>query len=81
MMRQEGLRYRDAAVITGDLPGYSGEIARQFEESGIPYFMDDKKNILDNPMAELIRSALDAVRRDLDYESAFRPRPWLVPGQ
>ena len=72
MMRQEGLRYRDAAVITGDLPGYSGEIARQFEESGIPYFMDDKKNILDNPMAELIRSALDAVRRDLDYESAFR---------
>ena len=34
--------------------------------------MDDKKNILDNPLVEMIRSALDVVRRDFSYETVFR---------
>lgn len=72
LLREEGLKYRDIAVITGDLSGYGKEIAHQFEQSEIPYFLDDKKNILDNPMVELIRAALEAVRRDFDYESVFR---------
>ena len=66
------MRYRDIAVITGDLPGYGKEIAHQFEQNEIPYFMDDKKNILDNPLVEMIRSALDVVRRDFSYETVFR---------
>lgn len=72
LMRTHKLRYRDMAVITGDLAGYSKEIVHQFELNHIPYFMDDKKTIMDNPMVELIRSALDAVRRDFDYEAVFR---------
>ena len=72
LIREEGLRYRDMAVVTGDLNGYGKEIAHQFEQNGIPYFLDDKKNVLDNPMVELIRSALEAVRRDFAYESVFR---------
>lgn len=67
-----GMRYRDIAVITGDLPGYGREIVHQFEKSGIPHFMDDKKNVLDNPMVELIRAALEAVRTDFAYESVLR---------
>ena len=66
------MRYRDIAVITGDLPGYGKEIVHQFEQNEIPYFMDDKKNILDNPLVEMIRSALDVVRRDFSYETVFR---------
>ena len=42
---EEGMRYRDIAVITGDLPGYGKEIAHQFEQNEIPYFMDDKKDV------------------------------------
>lgn len=72
LVQEEGLRYRDMAVITGDLPGYGKEIAHQFEQNGIPYFMDDKKNVLDNPMVELIRAALEVVRTDFSYESVFR---------
>lgn len=72
LVREQGLRYRDMAVITGDLAGYGREIAHQFEQNGIPYFMDDRANILDNPMVELIRSALEVVRRDFSYESVFR---------
>ncbi len=72
LVRDEGMRYRDMAVITGDLAGYGREIAHEFEQNGIPYFMDDRANILDNPMVELIRSALEVVRRDFSYESVFR---------
>lgn len=71
MVQDEGLRYRDAAVITGDLSSYGREIAHQFDEAGIPYFLDDKKSIMENPLVELIRAALETVR-DFSYESVFR---------
>mgnify|MGYP005762351501 FL=1 len=71
MVQEEGMRFRDAAVVTGDLSSYKGEIAHQFGENEIPYFLDDKKSILENPMVELIRAALDTVR-DFSYESVFR---------
>lgn len=70
-VQKEGLRYRDMAVITGDLASYGKEIAHRFDEAGIPYFLDDKKSILENPFIELIRAALEAVK-DCSYESIFR---------
>lgn len=69
---RRGIRYRDIAVITGDLSCYGREIRKQFEEQNIPYFLDDKKSILANPFVELIRSALETVRLDFPYESVFR---------
>lgn len=71
LVREEGLRYRDVAVITGDLASYGRELAHQFDENGIPYFLDDKKSILENPLVELIRAALETVK-DFSYESVFR---------
>lgn len=72
LVQEEGIRYREIAVITGDLPGYRYEIVNRFQAEEIPYFMDSKKSILENVMVEFIRSALEAVRKDFDYESIFR---------
>ena len=70
---QEGrVRYREIAVITGDLPGYGKEITHQFTQNQIPHFLDDKKNVLDNCLVELIRASLEAVRQDFSYESVMR---------
>ncbi len=71
-VRKEGLRYRDIAVITGDLKGYGKEILHQFGEAGIPCFLDDKRNIVENPLVERIRSVLEVVSQDFSYESVFR---------
>lgn len=71
LVREDGLRYREIAVITGDPVSYGRELIHPFEEAGIPYFMDQKKSILENPMVELIRAALETVR-DCSYESVFR---------
>ena len=72
LVRQEGVRYREIAVITGDLAGYRHEIVSRFQAEGIPFFMDNKKSILENAMVEFIRAGLEVVRRDFDYESVFR---------
>ena len=69
---KEGLRFKDMAVITGDLDTYGREVRRQFEEQNIPFFLDDKTSILSNPLVEFIRSAIEAVRLDFPYESMFR---------
>ncbi|ADL03632.1 helicase-exonuclease AddAB subunit AddB [Lacrimispora saccharolytica] len=71
-IRYQGLRYRDMAVITGDIGGYSNEIIHQFQLNGIPYFLDDKKSILKNSMVELIRAAMEIIQKDFTYESVFR---------
>lgn len=71
LVREQGLRYREIAVITSDPSAYGRELMHPFEEAGIPYFMDEKKSILENPMVELIRAALETVK-DCSYESVFR---------
>lgn len=82
LVQDEHVRYREIAVITGDLPGYGYEIINRFQAEGIPYFMDSKKSILENVMVEFIRSALEAVQRDFDYESVFRfLKTGLVSGE
>ena len=58
---REGYRYRDMAVITGDIGSFAGELIHQFDASEIPYFLDDKKSILKNPMVELVRAALETI--------------------
>lgn len=72
LVRKEGLRYRDIAVVTGDLAGYGKELGHQFNQEQIPYFMDDKRSILQNAMVELIRAALDTLQQNFSYESVFR---------
>ncbi len=72
LVATEGVRYRDIAIITGDLKNYSKEILRQFEKNQIPCFIDYKKNILSNPLVELIRAALEVMQSGFSYESVFR---------
>lgn len=71
-IRKNGLRYRDMAVITGDLGSYANEITHQFQQNGIPFFLDDKKSILKNPMVEVIRAGIDIILKDFSYESVLR---------
>lgn len=72
LVRTEGYRYRDFAVITGDLATY-GSYARQvMEDCGIPCFIDEKHSILMNPFVEYLRAALNMITEQFSYESVFR---------
>lgn len=72
LVRDKGYRYREMAVITGDINQYAGTVREVFEENKIPFFMDYKSSIMSNPAVEFIRSALGVIQEDFSYESVFR---------
>lgn len=72
LVREEGYRYRDMAVVVSDMNLYAIHLERALEEYGIPFFMDNKKSILLNAFVEYIRSLLSMVEQNFSYESVFR---------
>ena len=67
LIRQKGYRYRDMAVICGDLPSYSRGLKLQFEKYGIPYFMDATTELIRHPFVSYIRTILSAITQGYDY--------------
>lgn len=71
LVRQEGLAYRDIAVITGDLEEYAPHVEEEFSKMEIPCYIDRTRGIVLNPMTEYIKSALEMYAGDFSYESVF----------
>ena len=72
LIREDNYRYKDIAVVTGDIANYGRIFRRHMEEADIPCFIDNKKDILSNSYVEFLRSAIEIVIRDYTYESVFR---------
>ena len=72
LVRKKGYRYRDFAVITGDMEVYAPAAARAFEKYHIPCFLDQKHSVFLNPFVEYIRAAVDLIIEQFSYESVFR---------
>ncbi|KUO65081.1 MAG: helicase-exonuclease AddAB subunit AddB [Gracilibacter sp. BRH_c7a] len=72
LCRDRGMRYRDIAVVTRDLPNYERLIEVIFTEYNIPFFMDRKVDITNHPLVRLILSMLDIFKENWSYEAVFR---------
>lgn len=72
LVRTKGYRYRDIAVLTGDVNAYANHMERSFATYDIPFFMDSKRSILLNSCVEYIRSLLAMAEQNFTYESVFR---------
>ncbi|WP_308638843.1 helicase-exonuclease AddAB subunit AddB [Paenibacillus silvisoli] len=71
-VRDEGMRYRDLAVMVRNAPAYNDYIKDVFADYGIPYFLDQKNGALHHPFVEFIRSALEIAVHGWRYEAVFR---------
>lgn len=71
LIREEGLTYRDIAVVIGDLEGYASYVETEFGQLEIPCFLDRTRGIILNPMIEYIKSALQLYIRDFSYDTVF----------
>ena len=71
LAREEGLAYRDIAVIMGDLAGYAPYVESEFAQMEIPFYLDWTRGIVLNPMIEYIKSALELYAKDFSYEAVF----------
>lgn len=72
MVREEGMHYRDFALLSGDLEVYGREAGRVFAEAGIPCFIDRRKPVMTNQAVEFMRAAVDMIVQRYSYESVFR---------
>ncbi|MBN6189221.1 helicase-exonuclease AddAB subunit AddB [Aneurinibacillus sp. BA2021] len=72
LVREQGYRWRDVAVLVRNLADYEQLFATVFEDYGIPVFLDQKRPMLHHPLTELIRSALEVIRYNWRYEAIFR---------
>ncbi len=72
LVREEGIRYREIAVIAGDLSEYRPYLMSAFRREKIPVFMDRKTGLSGNPVVEYLRSALAVPEKDFSYETVMR---------
>jgi ATP-dependent helicase/nuclease subunit B len=72
LCRDEGMNYRDIAVVAGNLQDYERLVEVIFTEYEIPFFLDRKKAITDHPLVQLILAMLDIFTLQWSYEAVFR---------
>lgn len=72
MVRENGYRYGDFAVITGDLPTYGAYARQVMKDCQVPCFVDEKHSIMMNPFVEYLCAVLNMLTEQFTYESVFR---------
>ena len=72
LVRENGFRYRDIAVVCSDLTLYARHLERSFDVCEIPFFLDLTRTIDLNPFANLVLSVTEPAERGFTHESVFR---------
>ncbi|MBL4935838.1 helicase-exonuclease AddAB subunit AddB [Clostridium sp. YIM B02515] len=72
LCRNQKLRFKDIAVVTRNLQGYEKIIQAIFTEYNIPYFLDKRRDINNNPLIILLNSVIDIFTKNWSYEAVFR---------
>ena len=72
LVRDEGYRFKEVAVVCRELSSYDKVISAIFREYGIPYFLDMKRNVGGNPLIVFLTSVFDIFTKNWSYESVFR---------
>ena len=72
LLRKEDCRYRDIAVVAGDLEVY-GKLAKElFAQNEIPCFVDQKKSILMNPYVDMLSAVIDIFLTNFEIQKVIR---------
>ncbi|GHH98526.1 helicase-exonuclease AddAB subunit AddB [Neobacillus kokaensis] len=72
LVRTKGYRYRDIALLIRNGGDYHELVEPVFSDCQIPYFIDQKRTMLNHPLIELIRSSLEVIESYWRYEPVFR---------
>lgn len=72
LVRMKGYRYRDIAILARNVQDYNDMIETIFTDYEIPFFIDQKRTMLNHPLVEFIRSSLEIINGNWRYEPIFR---------
>jgi ATP-dependent nuclease, subunit B len=68
---REGARYKDFAIVSGDINSLSAYADNAFQNYGIPVFMDTTRSIGKNPYTEGLIKLTQIIDKDFSYETVF----------
>ncbi len=68
----EGYRYKDIAIVSGDISESARYYNQIMSEYDIPVFIDSNILMKSNPCSEIIRGIIDMYAKDFSYDSVFR---------
>jgi ATP-dependent helicase/nuclease subunit B len=72
LVRTKGYRYRDIVLLIRNGGDYHELVEPIFADYQIPYFIDQKRTMLNHPLIEMIRSSLEVINSFWNYEPVFR---------
>ncbi len=64
MAENDGLRYRDFAVLAPTVEEYALPLKKAFSEYGIPYFLDEKKSLKYHPLSRFLLDCFRTVKEN-----------------
>lgn len=70
-VRDNNYRWKDINVAVGDMKIYEPNIKKVFTQFGIPFFIDAKRNIMDNPLIKFILSIMDMLIWNFKFNDVF----------
>ncbi len=71
LVRDEEYRWKDIKIATSDLNSYSLDLKKVFGRYDIPYYMDERKDILSNAIVKNILSLMDMLADNFSTETVF----------
>ena len=72
LVQNHGYRYREIAVVSGNVETYANYVEQVCAKYEIPYFLDQTKEVLFHPFIEFIRGILEVIRNDFSYHAMMR---------
>lgn len=71
-VENRGIRYKDILCVVSDVSSYERIIKAVFDQYDIPFYINSKKSIADNPLIKFTISILDIYVWDYDIDSTSR---------
>ena len=72
LVKDEGYRYRDIAVIVPDPESYRDILFRKWKDLEIPFFLEEDIKLMESPYGKVVRSALLVLEKGFLFDTVFR---------
>jgi ATP-dependent helicase/nuclease subunit B len=71
LCREDGYRYKDIAIVARNLDTYEKIVRVIFKSFDIPFFIDKKHEVSNNPLIKLINGLFEIISGNWSYEAVF----------
>lgn len=80
LVKEKNYRYRDVAIVCGDMASYQRSLAKYLTGYKVPFYMDSNRNINANPLVKYIVSAIGTVKNRFAVDDVMKfMRSGLAP--